>query len=82
MDREWENESNNYDGNLKQINEKQLKLSIKKTVQSEWPRWETKVYLNLRQYSLFVKVRIESNEWIRRQTKKKLNDEISALPRW
>ena len=82
MDREWENESNNYDGNLKQINEKQLKLSFKKTVQSEWPRWETKVYLNLRQYSLFVKVWIESNEWIRRQTKKKLNDEISALPRW
>ena len=82
MDREWENESNNYDGNLKQINEKQLKLSFKKTVQSEWPRRETKVYLNLRQYSLFVKVWIESNEWIRRQTKKKLNDEISALPRW
>ena len=82
MDREWENESNNYDGNLKQINEKQLKLSFKKTVQSEWPRRETKVYLNLRQYSLFVKVWIESNEWIRRQTKKKLNYEISALPRW
>ena len=82
MDREWENESNNYDGDLKQINEKQLKLSFEKTVQSEWPRWETKVYLNLRQYSLFVKVWIESNEWIRRQTKKKLNDEILALPRW